>query len=144
MFSRPAGAVIYQQESGEAFGKTPGVIGVAPGAEPVHFVLRLDGYADYDLEVIPARDKDKSLRVTMKKLVVLRIESEPAGAEVRRDGRSLGKTPYDDALPQGSESLTYELVLDGYQPGVVTLHPKRDSKKRVVLKPAIAEENNPQ
>jgi hypothetical protein len=66
--------------------------------------------------------------------VVLAIESEPSGAVVTLDGRSLGKTPLDARVePDGREhTVTFELV--GFRPEARQVLVDRDRALAVALK----------
>ena len=128
--STPKGAVIYDRE-GKGYGRTPGMVAVPPGDEPLTFVLELEGYADEQVEVIP--DEDKTTRVDLTPLVTVRIESEPAGAAVWRGGERLGVTPLDDRVRRGRDPIEYDIKREGYEDERITLRPRRDSEERVKL-----------
>ena len=129
--SRPGGAIIYDPD-GKPQGFTPGVILAPPGAEPLAFVLKLDGHADEILEIVPDQDKKREAKLTP--LVTLRIESEPTGAEVWKGEARLGTTPVEDRVPRGQAPVSYRLALDGYQDAEIEMRPQRHGKKAVTLR----------
>jgi tRNA A-37 threonylcarbamoyl transferase component Bud32 len=128
--SKPSGALIYRDGKQEGF--TPGGILAPPGAEPLIFELRLDGHASKTVEVVP--DKDKTVEEVLTPLVSLRIESEPAGAEVWKGDVKLGTTPFEDRVPRGQAPVSYRLLLDGYEDAEIEIRPRRDGKETVTLR----------
>ncbi len=62
------------------------------------------------------------------------FESTPPGAEVRRDGKSLGHTPIDFTLDPGAHTLV--LLRDGYEPETIALDvkPSETIDRAVVLR----------
>ncbi|WP_428261387.1 serine/threonine-protein kinase [Haliangium sp.] len=129
--SRPAGAIIYGAD-GQPYGPTPGVVMAPPGDQPLGFVLRLDGYADEQVEVVP--DETKTTKVTLTPLVTVRIDSEPPGAEVWRDGERLGVTPFEDRVRKQREAVPYQLRLAGYEDQEVSVRARRDAHETVTLR----------
>jgi hypothetical protein len=128
--SKPDGALIY--EGGRQVGFTPGKVLAPPGTEPLTLVLKSEGYADEEIEVVP--DKDKEIRATLGPVTVLRIESEPAGAAVWKDGAQVGITPFEDRVKRGRDAISYRLTLDGYQDEEIQLRPQRSSMEKVTLR----------
>ena len=55
--------------------------------------------------------------------VRLRVTSSPPGAQVRWDGRSMGRTPTDVTLPadRRGKAVTFDLALEGYESQSVTV-----------------------
>jgi serine/threonine-protein kinase len=70
--------------------------------------------------------------------VQLTLDSEPRGADVLVDGVRIGATPLDDRVAAGAATRVYAIVLEGYEPSVVTLGTARDSGQRVALKKKTA------
>ena len=128
--SKPEGALIY--EGGRQVGFTPGKLMAPPGTAPLILVLKHEGYADEVVEVVP--DKDKQIQATLGALTILRIESEPAGAAVWKDGAQLGITPFEDRVKRGRDTISYRLTLEGYQDEEIQLRPQRSSTKQVTLR----------
>jgi serine/threonine-protein kinase len=62
--------------------------------------------------------------------VVILVDSEPVGAQILRDGKSIGDTPEDVRLVNGKPE-TVVLVKPGYQPDTLLLTTK-DSPRRIV------------
>ncbi len=127
--SKPAGALIY--EGGRQVGFTPGKLLAPPGVK-LTLVLKHEGYADEVLEVVP--DKDKQVEATLGLLTILRIESEPAGAAVWKDGAQIGITPFEDRVKRGRDTISYRLTLEGYQDEEIQLRPQRNSTEQVTLR----------
>ncbi len=70
-------------------------------------------------------------------LVVLRVQSEPSRATVRRlspKPRILGLTPLTLQAPRG-EQWTLQVLLEGYEPQLLQLSLAADATRRVVLQP---------
>ncbi len=68
-------------------------------------------------------------------LALLRIDSEPPGAEIylgRRDLGSLGQTPKLIAVPEGKATLV--LDLDGHRPAEVPVEPQRGKEQVIAIK----------
>jgi eukaryotic-like serine/threonine-protein kinase len=137
--SKPKGAVIHDAD-GKPQGYTDGVILAPPGTEPLTLVLKLDGYANETLEIVPDKNKERDARLTP--LVSLRIESEPAGAAVWKGEAKVGTTPFEDRVPRSSAKIEYRLALDGYQDADIEMRPQRDGKKAVTLR-AQEKEDSP-
>ena len=67
------------------------------------------------------------------------IKSDPTGADVFKDGKRLGKTPFETTLPQSEKSTTFTVRADRYTDESVTVKHAKDftatlklEKKRVV------------
>ncbi|ACY17590.1 serine/threonine-protein kinase [Haliangium ochraceum] len=134
--SQPSGALIYGDDD-EVAGRTPGMVFSPPGEEPLMFTLKAEGYADEPIEIVP--DENKAISVKMAPLVTLRIESEPMGAEVWRDGARLGETPLEDRVARGREPLTYRIAYTGYRDEELQMIPRRDGERRVTLQTLAAD-----
>jgi eukaryotic-like serine/threonine-protein kinase len=116
------------------------VILAPPGTEPLTLVLKLDGYVDQTLEIVPDKDKERDA-VVLTPLVTLRIDSEPGGAAVWKGEVKVGTTPFKDQVPRGKDSISYRLTLDGYQDAEIEMRTKRDDKKAVTLRAQEKEES---
>ena len=136
--SQPEGAIIHDS-AGMPQVATPTEIQAPPG-EPLKLVLKYAGHADEILELVP--EKDRTIQVVLRRLVTLRIESEPDGATVWRGADKLGTTPFEDRVPSGKAAISYRLTLDGYQDAEIEMRPQRDGKKAVTLR-AQEKENTP-
>ena len=108
--SEPKGAELHVD--GKRVGVTPHVGTILPGRHKVS--LRLSGYAqqDFELEVHAARDVREQRRLDAAP-VTAEITSVPVGAQLKVDGKRLGKTPWRGTLRAGKQPL--ELELDGYR-----------------------------
>ncbi|HTN51107.1 MAG TPA: PEGA domain-containing protein [Anaeromyxobacter sp.] len=104
----------------------------------------LRSYTDYLREVPDAKDR-AAVRASIGRLEArlaaagvqaLLVYSDPPGAEVRVDGRPLGKTPAQAVLPPGSYQVA--LTLEGQEPlqQEVQLSPTASRVVDVVLRPA--------
>jgi serine/threonine protein kinase len=69
------------------------------------------------------------------KTIVLHVETEPPGAEIRQGSRVFGVAPRDLILPRSDvpERLTFRL--DGYEDGATQVVPSTDDSLRVKLTP---------
>jgi hypothetical protein len=84
---------------------------------------RLDRYNEY-----------KAMLEEVLKLVgTLRIQVEPAGAEVLIDGKSEGKAPFEDPLFVDPGKHTIEVKLDGYKPAQVVVDMAAGSSKDILI-----------
>jgi tRNA A-37 threonylcarbamoyl transferase component Bud32 len=136
--SRPSGAIVYDA-AGKPGGATPTRIMAPPGTKPLTFELRLDGHAPETLEIVP--DENKKVEAVLKPLVSLRIESEPAGAEVWKGEVKLGLTPFEDRVPRSKAPVSYRLALAGYEDAEIEMRPQRNGKKAVTLRAQEKEES---
>jgi hypothetical protein len=88
------------------------------------------------IESIASSSASMSSESSMAKPTVpdfrLRILSEPAGAEIFFDGESVGKTPFEVAVP--GESRRMRLVLNGYDDYERQVPAARDSEGDLVWK----------
>jgi serine/threonine-protein kinase len=65
--------------------------------------------------------------------VTFRVDSEPTGADVLRDGKPVGKTPLDTSLPPQSAKVAFVVALKGYKSSTVELPGDKGGDKKVVL-----------
>lgn len=65
--------------------------------------------------------------------VAITIETTPEGAEVFRDGVSIGTTPIDERFPTGDVE-TWQIFMDGYEVEEITVPLDADFHSEVVLK----------
>jgi serine/threonine-protein kinase len=70
---------------------------------------------------------------TAPAMVVLRLETDPAGAEIRQGDRILGVTPKDQLMPRSEVPAHLTFHLDGYEPGQADVVPLADETVRVKL-----------
>jgi hypothetical protein len=66
-------------------------------------------------------------------MVVLRVVTDPPGAEVRQGDRVFGLAPRDVQLPRSSVPVRLTFQLDGYEPGSTVIVPLDDDTVRVQL-----------
>lgn len=70
--------------------------------------------------------------------VAVAVDSEPAGAEILRDGRVLGVTPFRGTLPRREDDVMLVIRKAGYIENVVVAHRSHSLRKHVVLVPRPA------
>jgi serine/threonine-protein kinase len=73
-------------------------------------------------------------------MVRLDIDSEPAGAEIFRQGQSqrLGRTPFSVKQPPEPGYVTFELKLHGYETELVSMPTDKSGETRATLRRAVA------
>ncbi len=108
--SVPSGAQVTT--GGTFHGVTPVTIDLSPGASHTITVARA-GYAPWTREVFAEAAKESTLDARLSALLVdVRIEGEPADAEVFLNGVSRGKAPVSVSLPASRHKL--EVRREGY------------------------------
>lgn len=108
--SEPAGADIYIND--EKVGKTPTEIDIYEFGK-FKVDIKLDGYLDYSREVDITEDYH-DLNVKLEKAGLLTVKSNPPGAEVFLNDKTVGKTPL--TLPKlKKDNYKVKLVLKNYQ-----------------------------
>jgi hypothetical protein len=89
----PPGAEIFRD--GTPVGKSGDRIELKPDTKHV-IEVKLAGYEPFKFESqLKAGDADSVMQQLVKLPFTLRIVSEPSGADVKRDGKVIGKTPLD-------------------------------------------------
>jgi serine/threonine protein kinase len=112
--SAPEGAQVFDAQ-GQSVGTTPVDVLLSGKGEPVAFTLELDGHRDAHVEAKTRRDQ--TVRANLLPVlgpVTVRIESKPAGAEVWKHGKLIGRAPMDDQFEGTDAEQKYTLKLDGY------------------------------
>jgi formylglycine-generating enzyme required for sulfatase activity len=122
--SVPSGS---QVTTGGSFrGVTPVTIALSPGASHVITVTRA-GYEPYSREVFAEANKDSTLDARLAALLVsVRVQGEPADAQVFVNGEARGNVPATLSLPASRQRI--EVRKEGYDPFITDL----------VLAPGIA------
>lgn len=129
--SKPSGVDVFDA-SGQKLGQTPLQIGFKAGDPAKDLTLRKSGYADATVKV--SADKPPKGRVTLARLAIIKIESQPSGARVLdSSGAEVGTTPYSTEVARSRAALQYKLVLSGYEPRTVKVVPSRDRKEKVKM-----------
>jgi serine/threonine protein kinase len=132
--SKPAGAAIVNA-AGETLGVTPATVSLSKSTDAVALVLRLDGYEDLPVSVVPDRERKEKVALTkVRAIITVHLESTPPGASILRDGVEVGKTPFDHQLPEEKGSISYLLRLDGYRDQKVKVAGDQSTSKAVELK----------
>jgi serine/threonine protein kinase len=132
--SEPAGAQVIDAQ-GQALGATPVDVLLSGKGEPLAFTLKLAGHHDERIEVKTRRDQ--TVRASLAPEVgpvTVRIESQPAGAEVWKDGKMIGRAPMEDRFEGTGDRLKYTLKLDGYQDRDLRVPGDRDASEVVELR----------
>jgi len=121
--SEPADAEI--RINGEAAGRTPATLKIDAGQQRIALVksgfrtwsetLELEGGEQRTLPTVKLEPAPASIA----------IRSEPSGAQVSIDGRTVGTAPLEVELDPG-EPITITLSLEGYQPLSRSLTPQAD------------------
>jgi serine/threonine protein kinase len=136
--SKPPGAAIVDA-TGQVLATTPATITLSRSSEAAALTLRLDGYEDLPLSVVPDRErKEKAALVKVRAIVTIHLESTPPGASVLSGGAVLGVTPFDHQFPEEKGSVSYTLRLDGYRDQKVKVAADRSTSKSVELKAKAA------
>jgi len=81
--SRPSGAEVFREGETEAEGRTPFALPLERGTASVRLTLRLAGYRDAVLEIIPDRDKDTSASLLRQAAGKKRPRGAPGTGEGR-------------------------------------------------------------
>ncbi len=140
MESNPRGASITLD--GRSLGYTPYDGQVPVGRHTVR--LDLAGYQPYITEVNVTTTQISRIDVRLTPIPAatgrLIVESNPRGASITLDGRSLGYTPYDGQVPVGRHTVRLDLA--GYQPYTteVNVTPNKTAKIDVKLNPILSME----
>jgi serine/threonine protein kinase len=137
--SAPAGAQVLDAQ-GQPVGTTPAEVLLSGKGEPVAFTLKLDGHRDERVEVKTRRDQTvRANLVPVLGPITVRIESQPAGAEVWKHGKQIGRTPMDDQFEGTDAEQKYTLKLDGHADRTVRVPGNRAATEVVELKKCEAQ-----
>jgi hypothetical protein len=96
--SEPSGAKIYLD--GKEVGESPIVLSDVSSGRHLIRVMK-EGYEPYELLEVVGVDR-KGVMVNLKKVVKegeLLVQTEPSGAAVYLNGRSVGRSPYEAQIP---------------------------------------------
>ena len=130
--STPAGAEV--RIDGRKVGTTPWS-GEVP-AEPFQLALLKDGHAPLELPVRPIAGRPVEEKHTLVPApVVLRVKSEPAGAELRVDGKRVGTTPWEGPVAPGAHTLALALAHHAPAEAPVTVEVGRSAEQVLKLTP---------
>jgi serine/threonine-protein kinase len=108
--STPPDALVVIE--GAARGKTPLTLELPPGAH--RLVLTLENHEDWAGDIQVSAETEAVFKAELKPVAavqtaVLKMETEPGGAEILVDGEVKGRTPAEIALPTGRYRLTARL-----------------------------------
>lgn len=143
--SLPGGAGV--KIDGVAIGKTPTVVGTAPGPHSVE--LELEGYPTAERQTKVRAGQAQTVEVSFEDQPgpgpgpgpddpdpatgegVLAIRSEPAGATIVIDGKEIGRAPVEKSLSAGRHEVVAKL--DGYENSRKTAVVFSDDRTAVTL-----------
>jgi hypothetical protein len=132
--SEPAGAQVLDAQ-GQAVGTAPFEVLLSGAGEPLAFTVKLDGHHDERIEVKTKRDQTVRARLRPKLgAVTVRIESKPAGAEVWKQGKLLGRTPFDDSFDGVGSDVRYTVKHDGFREEEVRVPGSQSASKVIELR----------
>ena len=118
--TKPAGASL--SVGGAYRGRTPLTIDVRPDV-PMALVVTKDGHEPATAEVSVASGATRQVDVSLTPIFgEVTVQVEPAGAEVRAEGRPLGKAGQTFKLPSAAQDI--EIRLAGYRPYRTTITPR--------------------
>jgi hypothetical protein len=108
-------------EGGLSIGRTPWEGGLREVESAVEFTLRKAGYDELPLRGEVALGEPLMLQGKLKASAQkVTVTSEPTGAEVLEDGKSLGKTPFESTDVSPGTAVSYQLRLEGYEESEVS------------------------
>jgi hypothetical protein len=108
-------------------------------SEAAALTLRLDGYEELALAVVPDRERtEKAKLVKIRATITIHLESTPPGASVVKAGAVIGTTPHDDQFLEDKGSVTYTLRLDGHRDQRIKVAADQSTSKAVTLKAKAA------
>lgn len=115
--STPTAADVWVE--GRRLGSTPMMLDQLPG-DPLVVELRADGYRPYRQSITVREDRTEEHHASLLGVGLLRVTSNPEGAAIFLNGRSVGQTP---ANLSGLESGEYAVRIthEGYRPQEQTI-----------------------
>ena len=111
--SKPSEAAVYM--NGEFLGSTPYENEKIPVGSH-RLVIKKTGYSDYSSSVRVDINKLSSISADLTMAARMRISSDPSGAEVLINDKSVGNTPYNSQIVLGEYTIT--ITKPGYKPYV--------------------------
>jgi hypothetical protein len=132
-FTVPAGAEIVFNK--QLVGTTPMKLRVDPGTWKVTFILKDWAHKEQTITVKPGKDSRLTVRLkALKQIGTLRVISVINGADIRVDGKLVGKTPLTQ-FPQLSAGL-HQVVVEkkGYLSWVGSAVVRKNAQTTVVAK----------
>ena len=99
------------------------------------FTVKLVGHHDERVEVKTKRNQTVRAKLRPKLgPVTVRIESKPAGAEVWKQGKKVGQTPFDDSFEGVGSDVKYTIKHDGFREEEVRVPGSQSASKVVELR----------
>jgi hypothetical protein len=132
--SPPGASLFVDDERFGSIGRSPRR--VAAEAGPRRVIARLDRHRTASAEIEARRGEVTPLRIELTPLTgTLVVESTPAGAEVRVEGRAepLGVTPLTVVLPVGSAALTVSAADHGAVERRIEIQEGRETRLALTL-----------
>ncbi|MCD6450252.1 MAG: PEGA domain-containing protein [Thermotogaceae bacterium] len=124
--SDPEAAKVYL--SGRYLGKTPLIYKVDKVGISGELLIQKENYDIYNMWIEVSAGKQKEIKVQLKPYTILRIDSEPKGAEVYMGGNRVGNTPVELKVYQG-ETYGITLKKEGYNELKATLYIPEQEKE---------------
>lgn len=123
--SEPEGAGVWIDRKRR--GRTPIVLSMPEGQYDLRLAKR--GFVDHREEMQVGHDADANLTISLARIPMASIQSEPARAIVVLDGQVVGRTPLELPVREGSHELQiikamhapFETVIDGTPGEVATI-----------------------
>ena len=99
------------------------IFDISPGCHLVHVSAPSCRAADAFVELSPGDYVQKNFSLVAEKGLVL-VKTDPPGADVKKDGVSLGTTPLLLTSLSSDQTHSLELALNGYRPKRIDVHPE--------------------
>lgn len=132
--TEPEGARVFVD--GKLHGQAPcSVFGLAPGSHLIHVEAPACVPQDAFVTIAPQAFVQKNFQLVEEKGIIL-VKTEPAGAEVKCNGVSLGTTPLLITSLTSSRSYSLELTLNGYQTKKIDV--KTEGRRPLVREETLA------
>ena len=128
--SQPGGAEVFLQ--GRKIGLTPFQTNGLPAGQVSLDLMTPTHAGKAVLSIIGGQTTSTNVTLQVR-LGAFAIESDPAGAEVWFEGKSLGKTPAHGELPVGQKTLTLKLAGLKDQTAAMLISPTEPSETNVVF-----------
>ncbi|MCB9654340.1 MAG: PEGA domain-containing protein [Deltaproteobacteria bacterium] len=112
--SEPTGADLFL--NGKSLGLTPRQLPAMIVGESADITLELSGHLKLSEKVVAEEGTELHRLFKLAKAKTLDVVSEPAGADVLLDGKSVGKTPVYELTVPLSGRITLEIEKPGFRP----------------------------
>lgn len=113
------------------YGQSPLSVTLAPG-KTYQLLLSKAGYEQINRSITVKPEEDVLLNLTLKPIVgIIRLQVQPAGAELFVDGKSLGNPSRQLSLTASRHEL--RIVKEGYAPHEVTVTPRPGLSQQLLI-----------